>query len=247
MGSRGPSSRSPAPLRVAVGSDQPLVAESVLAALHNRGFDPVLVQWPRQGPQPDPRVRRKRPQRRSAGQPPAVGLVVTDLITVEQVHGAAALVAALRVPWLVMAGVPRGAAWGGLYEQGVNLVVASDIGLDDVSSLLLDLSAGRKPVGQLRKRRELIQAWHAFAEQRSELSARLLTLTDREEEVLQRLHDGLAVRAIAARSEVTEATVRSQVKSILRKLDVNSQLAAVAAYQDLRTDSTHAHVVDSRG
>jgi DNA-binding NarL/FixJ family response regulator len=227
-----------------VASDHSLVAESVLGSLRNRGFDPVPVQWPRQGPQLGSRVRRTRQRLRSLGPPPAVGLVVTDLSTVEQVHSAAALVAALRVPWLVMAGVPRGAAWGGLYEQGVDLVVASDIGLDDICRLLLDLAAGRQPTTQRRKRRELIRAWRTFAAQRSELSARLQTLTDREEEILQHLHDGLAVRAIAERSEVTEATVRSQVRSILRKLDVKSQLSAVAAYESLLTDSTYGDAAE---
>jgi DNA-binding NarL/FixJ family response regulator len=157
---------------------------------------------------------------------------------VEQVQGAAGLVTALDLPWLVLAGVSRGAAWGGLYEQGVQLVVESDTGLDDVERLLVDLAAGRRPEGQRRKRRELIRAWHAFAEQRDQQSARLRTLTYREKEVLQRLHEGLAVRMIAEQSEVTEATVRSQVKAILKKLDVNSQMAAVAVYQNLRTDST---------
>ena len=36
---------------------------------------------------------------------------------------------------------------------------------------------------------------------------------------------------------MAEATVRSQVKSILRKLDVSSQMAAVLAYEELVTDS----------
>lgn len=238
MASRDPSSRSRGALRVAVGSDQPLVADSVARALHARGFEPVVVQWPLLGPEPG-RLRRQRSQRRLAGPPPEVGLAVTDLSRVEQVHGAAALVTGLRVPWLVMAGVPRGVAWGGLYERGADLVVASGIGVEVVSELLVDLAAGRKPTDQRRKRRELIRAWRTFAEQRSELSARLQTLTDREEEVLQGLHGGLSVKAIAEQSEVAEATVRSQVKSILRKLDVNTQLAAVAAYEDLLTDSTH--------
>jgi DNA-binding NarL/FixJ family response regulator len=241
MAARRAVPRSRALARVAVGSDQPLVAESVAAALHNRGFDPVVVAWPREGPRPDRRTLLRRPRRRAAGPPPEVGLVVTDLLRVEQVHSTSALVAGLGIPWLVMAGVPRGAAWGGLYERGVQLVVTSDTGLDDVCVMLTDLAAGRQPAGQ-RKRRELIQAWNAFASQRAELSARLQTLTDREEEVLKRLHEGLAVRSIAESSEVTEATVRSQVKAILRKLDVNSQLAAVAAYENLLADSTHADV-----
>ena len=69
------------------------------------------------------------------------------------------------------------------------------------------------------------------------MAARLETLSDREEEVLQQLHEGVGVRAIAEQSEVAETTVRSQVKSILRKLDVSSQMAAVLAYEELVTDS----------
>jgi DNA-binding NarL/FixJ family response regulator len=107
-----------------------------------------------------------------------------------------------------------------------------------VAKLLTDLAAGREPPGQRRRRRELIEAWQAFADRRGEMAARLGTLTDREVEVLQGLHEGLAVRVIADRSEVAEATVRSQVKAILRKLDVNSQLAAVAAYEDRLRGST---------
>ena len=72
------------------------------------------------------------------------------------------------------------------------------------------------------------------------MTARLQTLTGREEEILQKLHEGFAVRSIAELSEVTEATVRSQVKAILKKLDVNSQMAAVAAYEHVVTDSTYA-------
>ena len=55
--------------------------------------------------------------------------------------------------------------------------------------------------------------------------------------MLQQLYQGLGVRIIAERGEVTEATVRSQVKAILRKLDVNSQIAAVAAYQEVQSSS----------
>ena len=54
-------------------------------------------------------------------------------------------------------------------------------------------------------------------------------LTPREAQVLQLLHAGQPVRTIADSFAVAEATVRSQVKSLLRKLAVNSQLSAVAA------------------
>ena len=44
------------------------------------------------------------------------------------------------------------------------------------------------------------------------------------------------MRDIAELGEVTEATVRSQVKAILRKLEVNSQIAAVAVYQEVQSN-----------
>ena len=49
----------------------------------------------------------------------------------------------------------------------------------------------------------------------------------RECEVLGQLMQGHSVRGIAEHSVVAETTVRTQVKSILAKLEVSSQLAAV--------------------
>ncbi|GAB3254440.1 helix-turn-helix transcriptional regulator [Nocardioides dilutus] len=224
-------------LRVVVGSDQTLVAESVAAALRSRSYDALVVRWPRTAVEPAPTVRRRRSSRRSLGPPPDAGLVVSDLTRMDQVQAARILVTGLPVPWLVMAGVARGPAWGALYESGVVLVVPNDTGLDKVCRLLDDLASGRLASRRRRGHRELVQAWRTFTERRSELETRLRTLTDREDEVLQLLHEGVSVRAIAEESEVTEATVRSQVKSILRKLDVNSQMAAVAAYEDVLDDS----------
>jgi DNA-binding NarL/FixJ family response regulator len=53
-------------------------------------------------------------------------------------------------------------------------------------------------------------------------------LTPREAEVLAGLTQGMQAEVIARDAYVSVATVRSQIRSILRKLDVNSQLAAVA-------------------
>ena len=246
MASPGAPSKRPQPVRVAVASDQRLIAEAVVAALLNRSFEPLLVRWPPAAPDPVTKTpRRRRAFRRSVGPPPDVGLVLSDLTRVDQVLAAQTIVAGLPLPWLVMAGVARGPAWGALYESGAKLVVPSETGLLQVSDLLADLSAGRKPGDQRRDRRELIEGWHTFAAHRSDLTARLQTLTEREEAILHQLHQGFAVRNIAAKSEVTEATVRSQVKAILKKLDVNSQMAAVAAYENVLKDSTLANV-DSR-
>lgn len=53
-------------------------------------------------------------------------------------------------------------------------------------------------------------------------------LTSREQQVLAGLMEGLSAEKIAEDAFVSLATVRSQIRAILLKLDVNSQLAAVA-------------------
>ena len=53
-------------------------------------------------------------------------------------------------------------------------------------------------------------------------------LTSREQQVLAGLVDGKSAEKIAEDAFVSLATVRSQIRAILLKLDVNSQLAAVA-------------------
>ena len=54
------------------------------------------------------------------------------------------------------------------------------------------------------------------------------TLTEREEVVLAELLEGHCAEEIAKAAFVSISTIRSQIKSILQKLGVNSQLAAVA-------------------
>jgi DNA-binding NarL/FixJ family response regulator len=53
-------------------------------------------------------------------------------------------------------------------------------------------------------------------------------LTSREQQVLNALADGRSVACIAEDWFVSEATVRSQVRGVLLKLGVSSQLEAVA-------------------
>jgi len=58
--------------------------------------------------------------------------------------------------------------------------------------------------------------------------ARFDELTTREALVLAALAEGLSADEIAERHYVTLNTVRSQIRAVLQKLGVNSQLAAVA-------------------
>jgi DNA-binding NarL/FixJ family response regulator len=232
-------------MRIAVVADHGLIAEAVRAALVGRGYDVVVGRWPRPDDEPMATTQPRRRRRRSLGPPPDVALLLSDLDRIELVRAAQSLVEGLNVPWLVLTGAPRGPAWGALYERGANLVESSHVRLEGTCDLLEDLAQGRLGQSGGRRRRDLIQQWHRFARQRGELTARLETLTEREEEVLRQLHAGMTVRAIAQTDEVTQSTVRSQVKAILRKLDLSSQIAAVAAYEAIHTDSTEPHSISS--
>jgi two-component system response regulator FixJ len=87
----------------------------------------------------------------------------------------------------------------------------------DESVLLATIEAAMERSRVLRAERDdIASVWR-----------RLDLLTPRERQVLGALIDGRTVRTISQDSVVSEATVRTQVKSILNKLEVSSQLAAV--------------------
>ena len=69
------------------------------------------------------------------------------------------------------------------------------------------------------------------------------TLTDRESVVLAELLEGHCAEEIAKAAFLSISTIRSQIKSILQKLGVNSQLAAVALARRAgwSLDRTQAH------
>ncbi|MGN6252129.1 MAG: response regulator [Marmoricola sp.] len=77
-------------------------------------------------------------------------------------------------------------------------------------------------------RQRTIATMHAAREGRRRAQAPFESLTERERHVLAALVDGTSVREMALRWFVAEATVRSQVRGVLMKLGVNSQLEAVA-------------------
>ncbi len=216
---------SPRVRRVALASDHSLIAEAVGAALASRGFEIRALVWP-SDPSTMPAIRIPTPD---------AGLLMCDLEPDRNVELARALVDLVPVPWLLLTGTPMGAAWGAMVEVGVDTILPSSTSLDDLVAVLEGLPEGRHalPAG-IRQR--LLQEWRAHRADLESLRARIATLTPRERSVLALLYSGDTVRTIAELYEVSEATVRSQVRSILRKLGVNSQLAAVAAYAAARED-----------
>jgi DNA-binding NarL/FixJ family response regulator len=78
------------------------------------------------------------------------------------------------------------------------------------------------------QRRMLLDELRAWRQANHDRLAPFMALTPREQAVLTRLVLGESAETIAARSAVSLHTVRSQIKSLLFKLGVSSQLSAVA-------------------
>lgn len=213
--------------RVLVVSDQALVADAVRTALVSHGLDAVGGAVPR-GPQQQVQTLRMRQLE------PGVVLMLADLTRESRLEAARSLVEDLRLPTVVLTATYDEALWGAMLESGAATVLPVSSTLDEVVHTLRDLARGVVLL-PLQRRREMIAAWDRLTQARFELAVRIGSLSPRELEVLRLLYRGESVQEIADGFGVAVATVRSQVRSILRKLGVSSQLAAVAAYARLGT------------
>lgn len=113
---------------------------------------------------------------------------------------------------------------------GAHGVISKSVPFGDLLTAIDDAVNGRN----VTRPAEIEIMVDAARRQRAEdevRAARLASLTPRELRVLERLAEGDAAAEIAVTEFVAIATVRSQIKSILRKLEVSSQLAAVAIYR----------------
>jgi two-component system, NarL family, nitrate/nitrite response regulator NarL len=116
--------------------------------------------------------------------------------------------------------------WGSCMRQGARKVLSKGGALQEVLATVRRLHQGL-PVVTREELESLLDAWNSENVSLTDMRRRLELLTPREREVLSALIEGHTVRNIARDSVVSEATVRTQVKSILAKLEVSSQLAAV--------------------
>lgn len=205
--------------RVCVIEDHTLFAESLQIALELKGHEVRRVPLP-----PDlhsattllPAVMRHQPH---------VLLLDLDLGNAD---GSRLIepVARAGTAVVVLTGSNDRARWGQCLRLGARKVMVKTSPLNEILSTIRLIGEGR-PVMTVEEREELVRHWQEERAAVSELLDRLDRLTAREAEVLGQLMDGHQVRQIAETSVVSEATVRTQVKSILSKLEVTSQIGAV--------------------
>lgn len=112
-------------------------------------------------------------------------------------------------------------------EAGAQALLATSEPIANTVEQVMRLLQGKDLV-TTERRTELIRKLSDHRNQREGRFMPFETLSRREGEVLRFLMDGMSVNKIAETSFVSVGTVRTQVKAVLRKLGVSSQVAAVA-------------------
>lgn len=165
------------------------------------------------------------------------GLIVLDLGLGQAADGryvnGADLVSGLRaLGWKVLV------VSGGIDRAGVAAAIASGaIGsvpksrsFDVLLGTVMTAASG-DPVMTDAEHQGWLERHRRYLAQEREISLRLSRLSPREREVLELLTVGMRAAAIAEHFVVSMPTVRTQIRSILAKLDVGSQLEAVALFR----------------
>lgn len=179
---------------------------------------------------------------RAAAAPP--GLVVLDLLLGNDADGrlmsGAELVTGLRrLGWqvLIVSGSRNEPGKAAAVAAGALGVLPKTTSFDVLLDAVVTAASGRPLISEV-ERQTWVARHHRFRLELRDLEHRLDRLTPREREVLELLAKGFRVVMIVERSMVSVTTVRTQIRSILNKLEVTSQLEAVAMLRRLHHHGT---------
>ena len=206
--------------RVLIIDDHMLFAESLELALSLEGYDVRRLELPADGGS----MATLRSLALRAN--PRTVLLDLDLGRFGDGMNLIAPLARARVNVVVLTASEDLGRWGGCMRLGARKVLPKSGALQQALATVRRLHQGL-PVTSSAELESLLDAWAQQRKAHDDLRRRLDMLTPRERQVLGSLIEGRTVRAISQKSVVSEATVRTQVKSILSKLEVSSQLAAV--------------------
>ena len=128
---------------------------------------------------------------------------------------------------VVLSGLDDRMVLAACVEAGAVGLVSKAVDVDTVLDHVLRAARGESTIARTEREVLLFELRRQRAHCDDQL-APITRLTPRERGVLGALMQGLAAETIAGRAHLSLATVRSHIQSILMKLDVSSQLAAVA-------------------
>ena len=206
--------------RVVIIDDHVLFAESLELALSLEGYDVRRLELPEEG--------GSMATLRSMALRSNPRTVILDLDLGRFGDGVTLIppLARAHVNVVVVTASQETGRWGECMRLGARKVLSKSGALQQALSTVRRLHQGL-PVVTREELEFLLNAWANQSRVDDDIRRRLERLTPRERQVLGALIEGRTVRAISQDSVVSEATVRTQVKSILNKLEVSSQLAAV--------------------
>ncbi len=118
-------------------------------------------------------------------------------------------------------------------EEGAVGIINKSVSFDELLDQI-QTALGDGALMTRHEREEMLSSLRLHRSARDRELRAFHDLTARESEVLAELMKGKAADTIADESVVSVATIRTQIRSILSKLGVNSQLAAVARAQQAR-------------
>jgi two-component system nitrate/nitrite response regulator NarL len=131
---------------------------------------------------------------------------------------------------VILTGTTDRRVLGECIEAGAVGVVAKSESLDRLATAIED-AVGGSAVMRPAEKEALIEAARSGRRAEEEKLAPFAKLSAKERQVLDHLMEGRSAEDIARIEYVSLATVRSQIRAILQKLEVNSQIAAVALSQ----------------
>jgi two-component system nitrate/nitrite response regulator NarL len=204
--------------RVLIVEDHALIAIGLQLALSARGWEVETTDGPT-APDVTEHARRFEPQ-----------IVLLDIGLGEGVGNGIDLIAPLRATGahvVMLTAETRRAVLATCLEAGAAGWIGKNTFLDEVVNSLTDVLDGTPLIGCTAREAMIDELRIERAGLRKALTP-FERLTMREREVLAALVDGLSAEEIAETQFVALTTVRSQIRSVLQKLGVRSQLAAVA-------------------
>lgn len=208
--------------RVALVDRHALLTDCLATALERLGCDTRIILVPT-APQ-----TVQRAARRVRSFAPHVVILSGDLGPHGESEELLALLADSGVPVIILAEESDEPHWGAYVARGARAVISQSVSLSSVSALVRHLAAGL-PVMSPAEQGRLVAAYHADSGALHEERDRLGRLSPTETEILRQLMAGYTCAEVAHSRTVSVSTVRSQVKRIRSKLEVHSQVAAVAA------------------
>jgi two-component system, NarL family, nitrate/nitrite response regulator NarL len=207
-------------LRVTVVDDHSLFAESLAIALRTRDIEACTV-----APNPSWTTLSQLEHAIVDTQPHLV-LLDLDLGIPGDGMRLLSILSAAGTTVVIVTGSADRVHQGEALARGACAVIEKSASFTDIVATV-QRAQNRLPVMPRGRRDELVGAYREATESHRELCRRFESMTRREAEVLGQLMAGKRVAEIARGWVVSESTVRTQVKAVLAKLEVSSQLTAV--------------------